>query len=72
MRTVNALTMPDLGSILEELEKNKEPIPVSKWRRARAGLTVYDACHAAPAEELGAGWQPLAASLPTRSGGDAG
>jgi PHD/YefM family antitoxin component YafN of YafNO toxin-antitoxin module len=39
MRTVNALTMRNnLGSVLEELEKNKEPILVSKGRRVRAVL----------------------------------
>jgi len=39
MKTVNALTMRNhLGSVLEELERTREPVLVSKGRKVRAVL----------------------------------
>ncbi len=39
MKTVNALTIRNkLGSVLEELDKTREPILVSKGRKVRAVL----------------------------------
>ncbi len=43
MKTVNALEIRNhLGSVLEELEKSREPILISKGRQVRAALITID------------------------------
>jgi PHD/YefM family antitoxin component YafN of YafNO toxin-antitoxin module len=43
MKTVNALTMRNnLGSVLDELERTREPILVSKGRKVRAVLITSE------------------------------